>query len=55
MSEHPELMVSAGRVSLVTDPLVDVQGTLVLPGRLVIIPTLLGDYSELVDPYSSPG
>ena len=41
-------MVAAGHAGLVAEPLVDVQGALVLAGGLVIVPAVLGEDAELV-------
>ena len=41
-------MVAAGHAGLVAEPLVDVQGALVLAGGFVVVPAVLGEAAELV-------
>ena len=43
-------MVAGGHAGLVAEPLVDVEGALVLAGGLVVVPAGLGEDAELVDP-----
>ena len=41
-------MVAGGHAGLVAEPLVDVEGALVLAGGLVVVPAVLGEDAELV-------
>ena len=48
LGEDAELVVAAGHAGLVAEPLVDVEGALVLAGGLVVVPAVLGEGAELV-------
>ena len=53
--QDAELAVAGGPAGLVAEPLFDVQGALVLAGGLVVVPAVLGEHAELVDPGDPAG